>query len=192
VTIAVINQKGGVGKSSTVATLARLLSSKRPIVVDLDPQRAIGGFKLPRATVDTVISGLPDAKRPGLIDCPPSLEGARAALEAATHAIVPVSCRAQALFATIPFVTALRELWPALPVRMLFTMYSPWDLTSREALGELKAAYDGDAFATVIRSSQLIDRAASWGKTVIDFEPESLPARQYARLLEEIQLWQSQ
>ena len=77
-TIACVNQKGGVGKTTTVVNLATYLalSGQRVLVVDLDPQgNATSGFGIDKATVDqsmygALVDGLPlrDVVIPNLID----------------------------------------------------------------------------------------------------------------------------
>src|SRR5947207_15952226 len=57
-TIACANQKGGVGKTTTVVSLATdlALAGERVLVVDLDPQgNATSGFGIDRSTLDLTV-----------------------------------------------------------------------------------------------------------------------------------------
>ena len=77
-TIACVNQKGGVGKTTTVVNLATYLalSGRRVLVVDLDPQgNATSGFGIDKSTVDqsmygALVDGVPlrDVVIPNVID----------------------------------------------------------------------------------------------------------------------------
>jgi chromosome partitioning protein len=66
-TVACVNQKGGVGKTTTVVNLATYLalSGQRVLVIDLDPQgNATSGFgidksALDRSVYDSLVDGLP-------------------------------------------------------------------------------------------------------------------------------------
>ena len=71
-TIACANQKGGVGKTTTVVNLATslALSGQRTLVLDLDPQgNATSGFGIDRASLSTTIYDalLGDAALPEVI-----------------------------------------------------------------------------------------------------------------------------
>jgi chromosome partitioning protein len=66
-TIACANQKGGVGKTTTVVNLAAdlALDGERVLVVDLDPQgNATSGFGIDRSTLDATLYDVLLASRP--------------------------------------------------------------------------------------------------------------------------------
>lgn len=129
--IAVANQKGGVGKTTTTLTLAHLLSleGEDVAVVDLDapgPNRATGASAaerrakavgIPAYTIDTLPDELP---RYVVIDCPPDAanEDLKAALELADVTLVPTSPSIDELEVAMAFVS--RSLQNR-PYRLLLT-----------------------------------------------------------------------
>ncbi len=91
-TTAVINEKGGVGKTTTVATLGHALAriGERVLIVDLDPQANltawIGGEHPPRATVANALAdraAMPDAIGDSTAGTVTLAYGARAVADAA-------------------------------------------------------------------------------------------------------------
>lgn len=118
--IAVANQKGGVGKTTTTLTLAHLLSleGEDVAVVDLDapgPNRLVGAsaaerrakaIGIPAYTIDTLPDKFP---RYVVIDCPPDAanEDLRAALELADFIVVPTSPSIDELEVAMAFVSRL-------------------------------------------------------------------------------------
>ena len=129
--IAVANQKGGVGKTTTTLTLAHLLSleGEEVAVVDLDapgPNRLAGASAaerrakavgIPAYTVDTLPGELP---RYVLIDCPPDAanEDLKTAIELADFVLVPTSPSIDELEVATAFVS---RLLTNRPYRLLLT-----------------------------------------------------------------------
>lgn len=129
--IAVANQKGGVGKTTTTLTLAHLLSleGEDVAVVDLDapgPNRLTGASAAERRakavgirayTIDTLPDELPQYV---VIDCPPDAanEDLKAALELADVTLVPTSPSIDELEVAMAFVS--RSLQNR-PYRLLLT-----------------------------------------------------------------------
>ena len=131
--LAVINQKGGAGKTTLTMNLAAGLALRAPtVVVDLDPQASAlqwaGAGTQPFPAPVKQMSGRWDAAglRRGfkayahiVLDCPPSLDGAASsqALRAADLALVPVLPSPVDLWASLRLpqeVEAARRVNPGL------------------------------------------------------------------------------
>ncbi len=127
-----------------------------------------------------------------LIDCPPSLGLLTInALTAAESLIIPVQCEYYALEGLgqlLKTVDLIRQgLNPDLQVMgVLLTMYDKRNQLNRHVLNEVNKNFPGRVFETVI--SRTIDLAAapSYGKSIVQFSPDSKAAGEYRRLAEEV------
>ncbi|MHB1951248.1 MAG: ParA family partition ATPase [Acidiferrobacteraceae bacterium] len=123
--IAVINQKGGAGKTTLAMNLAAGLARRGPtVVVDLDPQgssrqwASMGTGQFPAAVeplagdwdADTLRERHP-ACRHLVLDCPPSLENpaSRQALRACDVALIPVLPSPVDLWASLKLPQEIEE-----------------------------------------------------------------------------------
>lgn len=122
--IAVINQKGGTGKTTLALNLAAGLARRAPTaVIDADPQRSISQWigmsqsdqDLPVATAisdnpaDT-IAALKKSHRYVVVDCPPIVKGAviDAVMAAADRVLIPVLPSPLDLWASVEMAALVR------------------------------------------------------------------------------------
>lgn len=127
-----------------------------------------------------------------IIDSPPSLGLLTLnALCAANEVLIPVQCEYLALegldqlMATINLVK--NNLGKDLKIAgALLTMYSKNNNISREVAEEVRKKFLGHVFNTVIPRAVVLAEAPRFGKTILQYAPESRAARAYKDLAEEI------
>jgi len=210
-TIACANQKGGVGKTTTVVNLASHLAllGDRVLVIDLDPQgNATSGLGVDRSTVERsmyealvdgvaldqlVVQGTAEGVDlvPAAIDCPPSLGLLTVnALTAADAVLIPLQCEYYALegltqlLATIDLVRD--NLNPALKLDgIVLTMYDARTNLSADVAGEARRHLGGFVYDEVIPRSVRLSEAPSHGLPITRYAPESRGGLAYERLAHE-------
>lgn len=128
-----------------------------------------------------------------LLDTPPGLNVLTvAALIAADSVIVPAQCShdaVQGIRALQDIITRIRTTMgnPDLKLRgVLPTFFDPEAVYARKVVEELHALLPGQVFDTPIPYDVMVADAPHMGKAVVDYAPESLGAKAYRRLAEDI------
>ena len=210
--IAVANQKGGVGKTTSTVNTAAALANKgaQVLVIDMDPQgnasTALGVSHASgepsvydviegRSDLGDVITVCPDF--PTLddyvfIDCPPSL-GLLVinAMCAVTEMLIPIQAEYYALEGLGQLINTIglvqEHFNPVLLVStMLVTMFDRRTLLSREVYNEVKGHYPSIVLNTTIPSSVKLSEAPSFSQSVIAYDPRGIGAISYGEAALEI------
>ena len=127
-----------------------------------------------------------------LIDSPPSLGLLTInGLVAAEEIIIPVQCGYYALEGLgnlLKTIEMVREsLNPHLKVAgVLLTMYDKRNRLARAVVKEVQNNFPGRVFEALIPRSISLAEAPSFGKTILQFDPDSKAGRAYRQLAEEV------
>lgn len=127
-----------------------------------------------------------------IIDSPPSLGLLTVnVLAAAEELIIPVQCEyfaLEGLGQLMKTIDLVREsLNPSLKIMgVLLTMYDKRNHLARQVAKEVQRNFPGRVFNAIIPRSVSLAEAPSFGKTILQFDPDSKAAREYRQLAEEV------
>ena len=214
--ISVINQKGGVGKTTTTVNLGAALAQKghTVLLLDLDPQGSLTSFTdadgaaslldLPNLRVQSIsdqnLASVLDAAtqtKPAnapnftVIDCPPTLGSAHAvALLHSDLAIAPMPPKfldAHGLAQLTQTVEAAQERGnPGLALKILLTMRDGRVGAHRALEEAVRGALGTRVFETVIPHAAVFDKSALAHLSALQLEPRSAGAQAYRALAQEL------
>jgi chromosome partitioning protein len=206
--IAVANQKGGVGKTTTAVNVAASLASeKHPVLlVDLDPQgnatSGLGLIKEQAVTTYEVLrgdakleQGIMQTRLPGLyvIGANPNLAAAeidlvdmdhrefrlQQALQGATYDYIIVDC---------PPALGLLTINPRLDLLgVVLTMYDKRTSLSEQVKQEIETHFGDKLFTSVVPRNIRLAESPSYGKTIFEHDKWSKGARAYKAVAKEIE-----
>ncbi len=248
--ISILNQKGGVGKTTTTINLADGLGKRnyKVLVVDIDPQSnatmgldvakddieydVFSTFVMKRNSLekgihqtsnknvdiipaninlaaseiilrnvkgdDRIFNGLYEKNEYDFIifDCPPVLNTLnRNALEISDSVLIPMQSEYFAfegltqLLSTISIIKRSKN--KRLKVEgILITMYSGNTIHNNEILKEVKKYFSEKLYNTIIPRNVKLAEAPSAGKSIFDYDPDSLGSKKYNEFVDEFLLKQ--
>jgi len=201
--ISLVNQKGGVGKTTAVINLASGLAERgdQILVVDSDPQgsviqwQSIAGVNefdavhFPSAQLNRKLKALNRRYRHTVIDSPPAIEEiTRAAVQASDLVIIPIAPSPLDIWSskeTIALVNTLGKRQPNLKAKLLIYRKIPGTRLAKEAR-EAMRSYGLDILATEIYQRIVFVEAMIAGLSVLQYAPKSIAADEIRSLCEEI------
>jgi chromosome partitioning protein len=204
--IAIVNQKGGVGKTTTAVNLAAALAEagQRVRLFDLDIQEDAGSFAesfqgggLSIDAATTTARALPGELKKSndcdfvLLDCPPKLgEEMAAALKVADLAIVPINGKYSALRGLARVMDTIQAARRSgnikLRTRVLLTMLDRRTEHARTIEAEAARLFGRELFRTRITIATAFDDAFEEGQSLLQYDPRHPGAQAYRELAAEI------
>ena len=201
--ISLINQKGGVGKTTTAINIASALSLRnhKVLMVDADPQGSVLQWQSTGANreFDVIQLSMPELSTKIInhratfdhvvIDSPPALSHISQAIAASSDlAIIPIAPSSLDIWSsseTIQLVTDVGRKNRGLAARLLVYRKIPGTRLAAEARDALNP-YGLEIFKTEISQRIAYVEAIVSGVSVLKYSPNSVAAREIRNLCDEI------
>ena len=201
--VSLINQKGGVGKTTAAVNLASGLAEagNRILVVDADPQGSVVQWQSIADGAEFEVLHLPSPQLSKelktvsrrydhiVVDSPPAIEDiTRAAIEVSNLAIIPIAPSPLDIWSskeTIALVNTLGKKYRKLNAKILIYRKIPGTRLGKEARDAM-GSYDLDILATEISQRIVFVEAMIAGLSVLKYAPKSIAADEIRSLCKEI------
>ena len=212
--IAIANQKGGVGKTTTAINLSACLAEKgkKVLSIDMDPQgnmtsglgidkdsveKTVYDMIIGQASIEEVICRnevhkVRDNYDFVIIDCPPSLNTLTInAMTTADSVIVPIQCEYYALEGLSQLMHTIElvkeRLNPDLEMEgVVFTMYDARTNLSLQVVENVKDNLNQSIYKTIIPRNIRLAEAPSYGMPINMYDTKSTGAESYRMLADEV------
>lgn len=204
-TIAVLNQKGGAGKTTISTHLARAfqLRGKKVLLVDSDPQGSARDWSaanenqpvvtvgIDRPTIERDLKGLSGQADIAIIDgAPQAHELAVSALKAADLILIPCQPSPYDIWACADLVDLVKARVEITDGKLKAAFVVSRAITGTKIGREVIEALDGYGLPILerhVHQRVIYATSAASGKTALDEDPEGDAAREIRRLADEIE-----